>query len=247
MAEIYDQLTLLSDLIDDAIKEGADAADAVVFDASSVSVSCRMGELEKLERSENNDLGLRVFVGKQQAIVSSTDFEPSTLREVVSRTVAMAKAAPEDPYCGLANAEQLVTDPPVLEICDSEEPSNETLIDSARTAEDAARAVTGVTNSEGAETGWSRARIAIATSNGFAESEDWSTKGKISFSQCCRQRSQTQGSGSKSLSAPGSRWLGGRRSRVDRGGWSSSHSGASQPSKGSSQSASGSSSSEGRS
>ena len=84
MSKTYDQLALLSDLIDDAIKEGADAADAVVFDASSVSVSCRMGELEKLERSENNDLGLRVFVGKQQAIVSSTDFEPSTLREVVS-------------------------------------------------------------------------------------------------------------------------------------------------------------------
>lgn len=175
MADRYDQLTLLSDLIDNAIKEGADAADAVVFDASSVSVSCRMGELEKLERSESNDLGLRVFVGKQQAIVSSTDFEPGTLRDVVERTVAMAKAAPEDPYCGLAAADQLVTDPPTLEICDTEEPSNETLIDAARTAEDAARAVAGVTNSEGAETGWSRARIAIATSNGFARAYETSS------------------------------------------------------------------------
>ena len=168
MAETYDQLALLSDLIDNAIKEGADAADAVVFDASSVSVSCRMGELEKLERSESNDLGLRVFVGRQQAIVSSTDFEPDTLREVVERAVAMAKAAPEDPYCGLAEADQLVTDPPTLEICDTEEPSSDDLINAARTAEDAARSVEGVTNTEGAETGWSSARIAIATSNSFA-------------------------------------------------------------------------------
>ena len=175
MADTYDQLTLLSDLIDNAIKEGADAADAVVFDASSISVSCRMGELEKLERSESNDLGLRVFVGKQQAIVSSTDFEEATLREVVSRAVAMAKAAPEDPYCGLAEPDQLVTDPPTLEICDSEEPSNDSLINAARTAEDAARAVAGVTNSEGAETGWSRARIAIATSNGFARTYETSS------------------------------------------------------------------------
>ena len=50
MADTYDQLSLLSDLIDSALKQGADAADAVVFDASSVSVSCRLGELEKLER-----------------------------------------------------------------------------------------------------------------------------------------------------------------------------------------------------
>ena len=168
MADTYDQLSLLSDLIDSALKQGADAADAVVFDASSVSVSCRLGELEKLERSESNDLGLRVFVGKQQAIVSSTDFEPDTLQDVVERAVAMAKAVPEDPYCGLAETEQLVTDPPTLEICDTEEPSNDVLIDAARKAEDAARAVNGVTNTEGAETGWSNARIAIATSNGFA-------------------------------------------------------------------------------
>ena len=122
----------------DAARARADAADAVVFDASSVSVSCRLGELEKLERSESNDLGLRVFVGKQQAVVSSTDFEPDTLWDVVERAVAMAKAVPEDPYCGLAETEQLVTDPPTLEICDTQEPSSDVLIDAARKAESAA-------------------------------------------------------------------------------------------------------------
>ncbi|MEE2996416.1 MAG: metallopeptidase TldD-related protein [Pseudomonadota bacterium] len=169
MVQSYDQLTLLSNLIDDALIQGADAADAVVFDASSVSVSCRLGDLEKLERSESKDLGLRVFVGKQQAIVSSTDFEESTLRDVVTRAVAMAKAAPEDPYCGIALPEQLITDTPELEIYDPKEPNNESLIEAARTAEDAARSVDGVTNTEGAETGWRNSRIAIATSNGFAQ------------------------------------------------------------------------------
>lgn len=169
MSDEYDQLTLLSDLIEAAKKQGADAADAVVFDAASLSVSCRMGELEKLERAESNDLGLRVFVGQRQAIVSSTDFEPATLKEVVERAVAMAKAAPEDPYCGLADPEQIVTAPPTVDMSDETEPENDALIDAARAAEDAARSVPGVTNSEGAETGWSRARVAIATSNGFAQ------------------------------------------------------------------------------
>ena len=79
MSKIYDQLTILSDLIASARQNGADAADAGIFDAASVSVAYRLGQLEKLERSESNDLGLRVFVGQRQAIVSSTDFDPSTL------------------------------------------------------------------------------------------------------------------------------------------------------------------------
>lgn len=170
MADAYNQLNLLSDLLDAAKKAGADAADAVVYNAASLSVSCRMGELEKLERAESNDLGLRVLIGKQQAMVSSTDFDPSTLNEVVERCVAMAKAAPEDPYCGLADPDQIVTDPPSIDICDDAEPTNDTMIEAAKTAEDAARAVAGVTNTEGAETGWSRAEIAIAATNGFARS-----------------------------------------------------------------------------
>tara|TARA_R110002072_G_scaffold60051_30_gene152673 strand:- start:977 stop:2320 length:1344 start_codon:yes stop_codon:yes gene_type:complete len=170
MADADNQLNLLSDLLDAAKKAGADAADAVVYNAASLSVSCRMGELEKLERSESNDLGLRVLIGKQQAMVSSTDFDPSTLDEVVERCVAMAKAAPEDLYCGLADPDQIVVDPPVIDMCDDTEPTNEAMIEAARTAEDAARAVPGITNTEGAETGWSRAQIAIAGTNGLARS-----------------------------------------------------------------------------
>ena len=69
MTDGYNQLNLLSDLLDAAKKAGADAADAVVYNAASLSVSCRMGELEKLERAESNDLGLRVLIGKKQAMV----------------------------------------------------------------------------------------------------------------------------------------------------------------------------------
>ena len=170
MADAYNQLNLLSHPLEAAQKAGAEAADAVVYNAASLSVSCRVGELEKLERSESNDLGLRVLIGKKQAMVSSTDFDPTTLNEVVERCVAMARAAPEDPYCGLADPEQVVTHPPVIDICDDTEPTNEVMVEAAKIAEDAARAVAGVTNTEGAETGWSRAEIAIAATNGLARS-----------------------------------------------------------------------------
>lgn len=170
MTDTHDQLNMLADLLDAAQAAGADAADAVTFNAASLSVAWRLGELEKLERSESNDLGLRVLVGKRQAMVSSTDFAPDTLKDVVDRAVAMAKAAPEDPYCGLAEPGELAGDVPVIDICDDTEPDQQSLIDATREAEDAARSVEGVTNSEGAEAGWSRAEIAIAATNGLARS-----------------------------------------------------------------------------
>ncbi|MBP2230167.1 PmbA protein [Azospirillum agricola] len=163
-------LNLLDDLIAKARAAGADAADAVLFDSASVSLSQRLGKPEKLERSESGDLGLRVFIGKRQAIVSSTDRSATALAELVERAVAMARVVPEDPFTGLADPDQLATSLPALDILDPDEPATDILIERARRAEEAALAVAGVTNSEGADAGWSRSTIAIAASNGFAGS-----------------------------------------------------------------------------
>jgi PmbA protein len=160
-------LSLLEDLIGKAQAAGADAADAVLLDAASISHAQRLGAVEKLERSEEQDLGLRVLVGRRQACVSASDLRPDALDALVERAVAMARNVPEDPYCGLADPDALARDWPALDNCDPQEPSADTLIDRARAAEEAARAVEGVTNSEGAEAGWSRAGIALAASNGF--------------------------------------------------------------------------------
>jgi PmbA protein len=168
MTEQVNQLDLLSKLLEMAKKEGAETADAVVFDATSIEVAQRLGAPEKLERAESADMGLRVFIGKQQAIVSSTDHSNDALREMAERAVAMAKVAPEDPWCGIADPDQIAKTTAEMDSCDPVEPDTQTLIDWATEAEDAARAVSGVTNSEGAEAGYSRARIAMAATNGFA-------------------------------------------------------------------------------
>ncbi len=165
-----DPLALLHDVLARAKRLGADAADALLFKSAQQSVAWRMGALEKLERAEARDLGLRVLIGKRQAMVSSNDFGREALAELAERAVATAREAPEDPYCGLAEPDQLARTVPALDICDAREPTAEELIASARRAEDAARAVPGVTNSEGAEAGWQRAVIAIAASNGLARS-----------------------------------------------------------------------------
>lgn len=161
-------LDLLDDLIARARKAGADAADAVAITSASLSHAQRLGETEHLERSESQDLGLRVFIGKRQAVVSSSDRSAAALAELVSRALDMARAVPEDPHCGLADAALLEAAPPDLDLAGDDEPAPEALAARAAAAEDAARAVPGVTNSEGAEASWSRSQVALAASNGFA-------------------------------------------------------------------------------
>ncbi|MDE1900689.1 MAG: TldD/PmbA family protein [Alphaproteobacteria bacterium] len=161
---------LLQQMMRKALAAGADAADILVADSSDVSVAVRLGAVESLERAESCDMGLRVFVGKKQAIVSGSDRRPAAIDDMVARAVAMAKLAPEDEFCGIAAADEVARRLPVLEMADDTDFSAEELIARAREAEDAARAVAGVTNSEGAAAGWGATRTTMAASNGFTGS-----------------------------------------------------------------------------
>jgi PmbA protein len=157
--------------IDLALKAGAHAADAVAIGSSSEQVQVRLGKLEDVSRSESEDLGLRVFVGQRSASIHATDISDAALRDLAERAVAMATAAPEDEYAGLAPKELLAKGPhPDLDLVDPDEPSPRALRALAEEAEDAARAVSGVTNSEGAGTSFGRNAIALVTSHGFAGS-----------------------------------------------------------------------------
>ena len=163
-----DAQAILEKLIASAKAAGAEAADAVLYNSVSSGVSWRMGKLEDVERSEARDLGLRVLVGKRQASVSTTDHSPAALKELAERCTAMAKAAPEDPYCGLAPAERLARAPfPELDLGDFSEPSTEALKARAAECEAAALAVKGVVNSSGAGASYGEGWKWLMTSHGF--------------------------------------------------------------------------------
>ncbi len=165
-----DHLNRLEDLLKAARAAGADAADAVYVEGDSLSHSQRLGAVEMIERAEGRDLGLRVFVGRRQASVSATEIAPETFAALAERAIAMARAVPEDPYCGIAGAGRIASVPPDFEMADAVEPPADLLIARASEAEDAARAIEGVTNSEGAQASWSRTRVFLAATNGFAGS-----------------------------------------------------------------------------
>jgi PmbA protein len=164
-----------ADIVARATRAGADAADAVFAADAALEVSVRLGKLEDVGRSESEELGLRVFVGQRSASVSTSDLSDEALGVLVERAVAMAREAPEDAWAGLAPAERLLHGaPPLLDIDDrahgGDGPSPAALRDAALAAEDAARAVEGVTNSEGGGASASRSVWALATSHGFAGS-----------------------------------------------------------------------------
>jgi PmbA protein len=158
---------MLERVLRDARAAGADAADALLVENVSASVSYRLGKLEDIERAESHDLGLRVFIGQKVAFISSTDFSRDSLSQLAGRALAMAKLAPEDRFAGLAPKSRLATAIADLDIEDTDEPSADTLVGRARDVEGAAMAVKGITNSEGGGASFSRTRVALATSDGF--------------------------------------------------------------------------------
>jgi len=162
-------MNVLADLVAAARRAGADAADAMRVDSASLSVQRRLGAIEQLERSEEVSIGLRVLVGQRQAIVSTSDPTPAGFTALAERAVAMARVVPEDRFAGLAEAP---TGPgtAALDLADAAEPTAEELLARAALAEEAALAVMGVTNSEGAEASWSRTSVTLVASNGFAGS-----------------------------------------------------------------------------
>ncbi len=159
---------LLHDIVSAALRSGADAAEAVRAERRTLSLGVRGGALEEVEREESRDLGLRVFVGRRQATVSSSDLSPETRDRLVERAVAMARLAPEDPYAGLAPEDRLARRPHTdLDLFDPAERSAEALEAAAREAESAALATPGVSISEGGSASWSAGDWRLVTSHGF--------------------------------------------------------------------------------
>ncbi len=150
-----------------AKRAGADAADAVAVRGVSQGVEVRDGRVEESERSEGDDVGLRVFVGKRQAVVSTNDVSGDNVAKLAQRAVAMARVAPDDAYVGLADPALLARDFPDLDLLDAAMPSTAELERRALEAEAAALAVSGVTKSGGASASTGIGGMVLVTSTGF--------------------------------------------------------------------------------
>ena len=169
-SDLFDQSalsTLAQRLVEAAKRAGADAADAVAVRGVSQGVEVRDGRVEESERSEGDDVGLRVLVGRRQAVVSTNDIGGDNVDKLAERAVAMARVAPDDKYVGLADPVLLARDFPNLDLLDSMVPSTVELERRACEAEAAGLAVKGVTKSGGASASTGIGGMVLVTSTGF--------------------------------------------------------------------------------
>nr|WP_205502064.1 TldD/PmbA family protein [Rhodopseudomonas sp. BR0G17] len=167
---MFDQ-SALSDLaqrlVEAARRAGADQADAVAVRGVSHGVEVRDGRMQESERSEGDDVGLRVIVGRRQAVVSTNDISGDAVTKLAERAVAMARVAPDDKYVGLADPDLLARDFPELDLLDPNTPSTAELEQRARAAEAAGLAVPGITKSGGASASSGIGGMVLVTSTGF--------------------------------------------------------------------------------
>src|SRR3981189_1018435 len=162
--------TLAQRLVEAARRAGADAADAVAVRGVSQGVEERDGRVEESERSEGDDVGLRVLVGQRQAVVSTNDVSGDGIARLAERAVAMARVAPDDKYVGLADPALHAHDFPDLDLLDRKIPTTAELERRAYEAEAAALAVKGVTKSGGASASTGIGGMVLVTSTGFPRS-----------------------------------------------------------------------------
>ncbi len=170
VSDLFDQSALSAlaqRLVEAARRAGADAADAVAVRGVSHSVEVRDGRVEESERSEGDDIGLRVLVGQRQAVVSTNDISGDGVARLAERAVAMARVAPDDKYVGLADPALLARDFPELDLLDPISPSTSELERRACEAEAVALAVKGVTKSGGASASAGIGGMVLVTSTGF--------------------------------------------------------------------------------
>jgi PmbA protein len=172
MAFDADSHAALAALIDYAKKAGADASEASYAARESISAEVRMGELEGMEREEARSVALRAFIGKRQAAASSTDLSAKGLKDLAERTVAMARAAPEDKYCGLLDQRyRAAGSGPDLEQSDTARPNPEQLLELAKRCEAASLVIPGIANSSGGGASSETSTFVYATSDGFEGAE----------------------------------------------------------------------------
>lgn len=170
MSSLFDQsalVVLAERLVAAAKRAGADAADAIATRGVSLAVEVRDGTVEESTRSEDDDVGLRVLVGRRQAVVSTNDLVREGVDALAERAVAMAQVAPEDPYAGLADPALLAKDIPDLDLVDRTVPDVGILEQRAKAAEAAALAIKGVSKSGGASASSGIGGMVLVTSTGF--------------------------------------------------------------------------------
>ncbi len=167
--ETVDKLkSIATDILSEAKRRGASAAEAGISTSSGLSVTVRMGDVETIEHTRDKGLGLTVYFGKKKGSASTTDFSREAVSDTVKAACAIARHTSEDDCAGLADAELMAKNYPDLDLLHPWPLTPQKAIKIALDTENAARAFDSrITNSEGADVSHHEGSYVYANSNGF--------------------------------------------------------------------------------
>ncbi len=204
--------TIVSQILHLAKTAGAEQAEAILVTSRNLAIGVREGEVEEVESSETSDLGLRVLFGQRQSCVSSSDLSPAGLEKMAERACAMARLAPEDPFCALADPDQVHKASKDFQVFDPTEVDVQALTQQAKEAERAALSVPGINLPATANASWSSNAICHRASNGL-----FRARTNTFHSQSVLALAERNGSMERDWAQNGACWLEDLRSPEDIG------------------------------
>ncbi|MCG7911977.1 MAG: metalloprotease PmbA [Candidatus Thiodiazotropha taylori] len=141
----------VEELLQEAKRQGASAAEAAVSSDAGLSVTVRLGETETIEHTRDNGLGVTVYFGHRKGSASTSDLSPQAIKETVEAACNFARYTSEDDCAGLADPSLMATELPDLDLYHPWNQSVEEAIELAIRCETAARdSDERIFNSEGA-------------------------------------------------------------------------------------------------
>lgn len=159
---------IVADLLAEAKRQGASAAEAAASSNAGLETSVRLGEVETVEHTRDNGLGITVYFGHRKGSASTSDLSPPAIRDAVSAAGAIATKTQEDPCAGLADAALMATELPELDLYHPWDLGVDDAVRMAVECEDAARACDArIVNSEGASVSSHTGVKVYGNSHGF--------------------------------------------------------------------------------
>jgi PmbA protein len=159
--------TLAEDTIRRARAAGATQAEVSASVDVGLSVNVRLGEVETVEHTRDRGFALTVYFGQHKGSASTADLNPDSIQATIDQACAIARFTEDDPAAGLADADRMATSFPDLDLWHPWDLDVDHAIALGQEIEDAGRAISGITNSDGASVNAGRSLSVYANSHGF--------------------------------------------------------------------------------
>jgi PmbA protein len=160
---------LVTDILAEARRQGASAAEVAAGEDLGLSVNVRLGEVETVEFNHDRGFGITVYFGQQKGSASTSDSSPQAILDAVHAACRIARNMEVDPHAGLAAAELMANSSQLPEL-DLFHPWSLDVAAAEALAvrcESAARADARIVNSDGASVNTAQRVHVYGNSHGF--------------------------------------------------------------------------------